>query len=95
MAFDSAAVPRFRRGVKLRFDASRESWVLLAPEKAFMPDAVGAEILKLIDGQRSMETICRALAAQFGAPFDRVSDDVAAMLGDLAAKGAVELCPAE
>lgn len=86
-----AAVPRFRRGVKLRFDPSRESWVLLAPEKAFMPDAIAAEILQLVDGQRSLATISQTLAAQFGAPLAQVSQDVATVLGDLAAKGALEL----
>jgi pyrroloquinoline quinone biosynthesis protein D len=49
---DLASVPSFRRGVKFRFDAVREAWVLLAPEKLFMPDEIAVEILKLVDGAR-------------------------------------------
>ena len=57
---DTASVPRFRRGIKLRQDAARGGWVLLAPEKAFMLDAIAAEILQLVDGERAIEAICVA-----------------------------------
>jgi len=87
---NGAAVPRFRRGVKLRHDAARGQWVLLAPEKAFVLDAIAAEILKLVDGARSLEGIASDLAQRFNAPRDVVSADIAAALADLARKGAIE-----
>ena len=33
-------VPRLPRHVKFRFDQAREAWVVLAPEKVFMPDEI-------------------------------------------------------
>ena len=85
------AVPSFRRGVKLRFDAVRDAWVLMAPEKLFLPDEIAVEILKLVDGERSIDAIVDALAARFTAPRDLIAVDVAAALEDLSAKGAVLL----
>ena len=84
-------IPRFRRGVKFRFDAVRQAWVLLAPEKLFMPDEIAVEILKLIDGERSLDAIVDDLAARFDAPRDLIATDVAAALQDLAVRGAVQL----
>jgi pyrroloquinoline quinone biosynthesis protein D len=85
------AVPRFRRGVKLRFDQTRGNFVLLAPEKAFVPDAIAAEILQLVDGQRSVTTIATLLAEKFSAPIDVVANDSLSILTDLAGRGAVDL----
>ncbi|WP_404713064.1 pyrroloquinoline quinone biosynthesis peptide chaperone PqqD [Sphingomonas sp. MMS24-J13] len=85
------SVPRFKRGVKFRFDAVREAWVLLAPEKLFMPDEIAVEILKLVDGVRSLDAIIDDLAARFDAPRDLIATDVGAVLQDLSARGAVAL----
>ena len=85
------AVPSFRRGVKLRFDAVRDAWVLMAPEKLFLPDEIAVEILKLVDGERSIDAIVDVLAARFTAPRDLIAVDVTAALQDLSAKGAVQL----
>ena len=51
---DAASVPRFKRGVRLREDAARGRWVVLAPERAFVPDGTALEVLKLVDGARSV-----------------------------------------
>ena len=86
-----AAVPAFRRGVKFRFDAVRDAWVLLAPEKLFLPDAIAVEILKLVDGARSIDAIVDDLAARFAAPREQIAKDVTAALQDLSTRGAVQL----
>ena len=86
-----ATVPTLGRGVKFRFDEVRQSWVLLAPERLFVPDEPAVEILKLVDGIRSLGAIVDDLADRFKAPRDVIARDVAAMLGDLADKGAVKL----
>lgn len=91
MPVDNAAVPRFRPGVKFRFDAVRERWVVLAPERLFLPDEQAVEILKLVDGMRSIGGIVDDLLSRFDAPRDTVSADVATMLRDLADKGAIQL----
>lgn len=84
-------VPALGRGVKFRFDEVRQSWVLLAPERLFVPDEQAVEILKLVDGVRSLGVIIDDLADRFKAPRDLIARDVATMLGDLADKGAISL----
>jgi pyrroloquinoline quinone biosynthesis protein D len=84
-----SAVPGFGTGVKFRFDAVREAWIVLAPEKLFLPDEQAIEILKLVDGTRSLGGIVDALAKRFEAPRALIAGDVATMLGDLADKGVI------
>jgi pyrroloquinoline quinone biosynthesis protein D len=88
---DDGTIPTLARGVKFRFDEVRQNWVLLAPERLFVPDEQAVEILKLVDGSRSLGSIVDDLAARFNAPRDLIAGDVAAMLADLAAKGAIRL----
>ena len=88
---DETAVPRLRRGVKFRHDPVRDAWVLLAPERLFQPDAIAIEVLKLVDGARTLGGIIDDLAARFAAPRDVIAGDVVALLRDLAEKGAVDL----
>jgi len=85
------AIPALGRGVKFRFDEIRQNWVLLAPERLFVPDAPAVEILKLVDGSRCLGAIIDDLAARFQAPRDLIARDVTAMLADLAEKGAIRL----
>jgi pyrroloquinoline quinone biosynthesis protein D len=84
------STPRFARGVKFRMDQTRGAWVVLAPERLFLPDEHAVEILKLVDGQRSVEGITDLLAERFAAPVEVISGDVVAMLQDLADKGVLE-----
>lgn len=88
---DSAKIPSFRRGVKLHFDSVRDAWMLLAPEKLFMPDDIALEILRLVDGRRTISAIIDNLSARFDAPPEAIAGDVVAVLDDLAARGAVQL----
>ncbi len=85
------AIPGFPRHVRFQFDAVRERWVVLAPERMFVPDEQAVEILKLVDGLRSVESIAAELAARYQAPEDIVLADVAVMLADLAARGALQV----
>ncbi|MBM3598173.1 MAG: pyrroloquinoline quinone biosynthesis peptide chaperone PqqD [Alphaproteobacteria bacterium] len=87
----TARTPSFRPGVKFRFDSVRDAWVLLAPEKLFLLDEIGVEILKLVDGTRSIDGIIDDLAARFTAPRAEIARDVVGALEDLSARGAVEL----
>jgi coenzyme PQQ biosynthesis protein PqqD len=85
-----AAVPRLPRGVRLRQDAARGGWVLLAPERILQPDAVAVEILTRVDGQASLAQIVDSLAAAFSAERAQIDADVRAFLGNLAEKGFLE-----
>jgi pyrroloquinoline quinone biosynthesis protein D len=88
---DELRVPCFPRGSKFRFDDVRGAWVLLAPEKLFMPDAVAVEILHLVDGSRTIAAIADDLAGRFTAPRAVIARDVTNVLEGLAARGAVKL----
>jgi len=81
---ESRSIPRFPRGTRFRFDATRQTWVILAPERLMMPDEIAVEVLKLIDGIRTVDLIAGDLATRFGAPRDEVLGDVVSMLQDLA-----------
>jgi pyrroloquinoline quinone biosynthesis protein D len=83
------SVPRLPRHVKFRFDQAREAWVVLAPEKVFMPDEIAVEILKRCDGDTTLKAIIDDLAKTFEAERDTVAADVVAMLQDLADKGII------
>jgi pyrroloquinoline quinone biosynthesis protein D len=86
-----AGIPRFPPGVRLREDAVRGGWVVLAPERLFMPDEHALEVLKLVDGARSVGDIIDHLASRYDAARDVIASDVVTMLQDLAAKGAILL----
>lgn len=84
---DEDSVPAFTRGTRFRHDDAREQWVLLAPERVFVPDEIAVEILRLIDGMVRLGAIIDLLAARFEAPRDVVSRDVLTLANELAAKG--------
>lgn len=84
-------IPSFNRGFRLRHDEVRGGWVVLAPERLFMLDEHAAEVLKLVDGRRSVADIADTLAARYNAPPAEIAADVDAMLQDLAGKGAIQL----
>lgn len=75
------------RHIKLRHDAGRGRWIILAPERVFNPDETAVEVLKLLDGQRSVNAIAETLSQEYQAPLEVVTDDILVMLQDLADKG--------
>ena len=79
--------PVLPRHAKLKFDETRQVWVVLAPERVLAPDEIAVEVLKLCDGVRSVANLVDELAAKYAAPRDAISTDVVAMLQDLADKG--------
>ena len=91
MSGDGAGVPAFNRGFRLRHDAVRDAWVILAPERLFLLDEPAVEVLRLVDGARSVPEIVDALAAKFNAPRETIAADTEAMLRDLVIKGAIRL----
>ncbi|MFC0241195.1 pyrroloquinoline quinone biosynthesis peptide chaperone PqqD [Rhodopseudomonas telluris] len=79
--------PILPRHAKLRFDETRQRWVILAPERVLAPDEIAVEILQLCDGVRSVSDIVDELAAKYTADRTEIGADVVAMLQDLADKG--------
>jgi pyrroloquinoline quinone biosynthesis protein D len=89
VAIGEASVPRLPRGVRLKFDAPRGQWVLLAPERMFVLDSIALEIVRGCDGEASVAAIVDALAKRFEAPREVVLKDVVAMLQDFTDKGVI------
>lgn len=81
--------PGLPRHIKLRHDPGRGRWHVLAPERVFEPDPIAVEILKLCDGETSVQTIADRMAVEYNAPIDEITNDIIAMLQELADKGVV------
>jgi pyrroloquinoline quinone biosynthesis protein D len=79
--------PVLPRHAKLKFDETRQVWVILAPERVLAPDEIAVEVLKFCDGVRSVAEIVDLLAAKYAAERSAIAADVIAMLQDLADKG--------
>ena len=79
--------PRLPRHAKLKFDETRQRWVILAPERVLAPDEIAVEVLQLCDGVRSVDQMIDQLAEKYAADRDAIGTDVIAMLQDLADKG--------
>ena len=82
-----ASRPILPRHAKLKFDETRQVWVILAPERVLAPDEIAVEVLQLCDGVRSVEAMIDLLAEKYTADRAAISTDVVAMLQDLADKG--------
>ncbi len=82
--------PRFAPGVRLHHDKARARWVVMAPERMFIPDETALEVLQLVDGARDLDAIIDALVAKFEAPRDVIAADVQAMVEDLTNRGALQ-----
>lgn len=85
------SVPALPRHVKLRFDQARGRWIVNAPERVLVPDAIALAILERCDGQRDVAAIADDLSARYSAPRAEILADVIEMLQDLADKGFLTL----
>ena len=83
--------PRFAPGARLHHDRARDRWVVMAPERMFVPEEIALEVLRLVDGARDDAAIVDALAEKFAAPREVIAADVRLLLDDLAQRGAL-LC---
>ena len=87
---DRQTKPHMPSYLKLRHDAGRERWVLLAPERILTPDQTAVAVLQLCDGQRTVEDIAAKLAEEYSAPVDVITNDVVDLLQGLADKGYIK-----
>ena len=86
---DEQSVPRLPRGVRFKFDNPRDQWVVLAPERVFVLDAVGVEIIRRCDGESSVAGIIDGLVEAYKAPREMILKDVDQFLQDFADKGVI------
>jgi pyrroloquinoline quinone biosynthesis protein D len=87
LSVSEASRPVLPRHARLKFDETRQVWVVLAPERVLAPDAIAVEILQLCDGVRSVGQMINQLAEKYAAEREAIAADVIAMLQDLADKG--------
>ena len=87
ISVSEASRPLLPRHAKLKFDETRQRWVILAPERVLAPDEIAVEVLQLCDGARSVGAMIDQLAAKYTAERSAIATDVIAMLQDLADKG--------
>ncbi|HLR46251.1 MAG TPA: pyrroloquinoline quinone biosynthesis peptide chaperone PqqD [Deinococcales bacterium] len=59
------AKPELARRARMRFDATRDSHVLLLPERVVLLSESAAEILGLCDGERSLDDIVAELQSRY------------------------------
>lgn len=83
-----SSLPKLAPGVKLKFDETRKSWLLNAPERVVLIDEISHAILSRFGG-KSVGAICDDLAKEFNAPREEIARDVLELLDDLAVKGYV------
>ena len=90
MALTSASQPSLWRFARVEFDPVRNRPVLLYPEGAVLLNETGAEILKLLDGRRTLIEIAEALKARYGAEdsasVEEILKDVTEYLDGLVAR---------
>ena len=87
ISVSEASKPVLPRHAKLKFDETRQVWVILAPERVLAPDEIAVEVLQLCDGVKSVADMVEQLAEKYAAPREAIATDVVAMLQDLADKG--------
>ncbi len=83
----ATSVPHLAHHITFRHDETRGQWVILAPERLFMPDEHSVAVLKLVDGVRSVDAIVDELARIYNADRAEILGDVIALLQDLVDKG--------
>jgi pyrroloquinoline quinone biosynthesis protein D len=87
ISVSEASRPVLPRHAKLKFDETRQVWVILAPERVLAPDEIAVEVLQLCDGVRSVAQMIDQLAEKYTADRGAIATVVIAMLQDLADKG--------
>ena len=70
ISVSEASRPKLPRHARLKFDETRQVWVILAPERVLAPDEIAVEVLQLCDGVRSVGDMADQLAAKYAAPRD-------------------------
>jgi pyrroloquinoline quinone biosynthesis protein D len=85
------ARPRLPRGVRLRHDAVRDEWMLLAPERIVRANPVAVAILERCTGKLTLAEIVDDLASAFKAEPARIETDVRALLAQLNQSRMVDL----
>lgn len=80
------SIVKLPRHIMLRHDKLRDRWVILAPERVLVPDAIAVTVLQRLDGVQTLAQLAEGLARDFAAPVEVILTDITALLQDLADK---------
>jgi coenzyme PQQ biosynthesis protein PqqD len=83
---EAGSRPHLLRGVKLKNDQVRKTWVLLAPERYLRLNAISVDILQRCDGIATLSAIVDDLAAKYSADRALIERDVRSLLDGLLEK---------
>jgi pyrroloquinoline quinone biosynthesis protein D len=84
--------PRLASKARLRWDDVEKRHMLVFPEAALLLNETAAEILKLCDGERTIEQLVDTLAQQFvGADRTMIANEVTDLLTRLQTRGLLEV----
>ena len=83
---EASSRPHLLRGVKLKNDQVRKTWVLLAPERYLRLNAISVDILQRCDGIAALSAIVDDLAAKYNADRALIERDVRSLLDGLLEK---------
>jgi len=84
--------PRLSPKARLHWDNVEKRHMLVFPEAALLLNETAAEILKLCDGERTIEQIVDTLAQQFvGTDRKMIADEVMDLLTRLRTRGLLEV----
>ena len=87
---NDASRPRLAAHRRLRFDETRKSWTIQAPERVFLLDEIAYAIVSRCDGEKTITDVVAELCTAFDAPSDVVHKDVCTLVQDFADKGVVD-----
>jgi pyrroloquinoline quinone biosynthesis protein D len=83
---DPDSRPHLAPHVQFRFDARRDRWIVLAPERLLIPDEVAVEVLRRCTGSATFAEIVDDLSKSFAAPREEIARDVAGLVHELSEK---------
>ena len=88
---DLAARPKLAPGVRLKYDDTRQCWIVLAPERVLMPDETALDVLQRCDGATSIDALVDDLVTVYGAERAEIVADVTELLSGLLDKRVLAL----
>jgi len=65
--------------------------VLLDKQETVVLNEVASRIWEIIDGQKNIDELARAITAEFDVAYEKAVEDVAGFLEDMAQRGAITL----
>ena len=89
LAIDS--IPRLAPGVRLHFDETRQTWMLLAPERVLMLDETSLDIVQRCDGATQITALIDDLAQTYSADRAEIDGDVRELLAGLIEKRVLQI----